>query len=201
MKWGRLILLLIMAQPGHVFCPEMVTERPHLLFQFPERTFDPEPVTVQPDDGYRLQRQAGTGQYCPGTIGLCQHEPQLLVQLFYRGYTVSFFGLFNSIPHKDIKDSFLIERCLILYSMEPAGTDDVRFPGGSMEKSNIVLQATEYLILAAVSTSFRSVLNARHWRAAPPDVHASMTAWLIARGNGAWSHSSPAGARGHGLRK
>ncbi len=125
-KWGRLILLLIMAHPKHVFCPEMVTERPRLLFQFPERTFDPEPVTVQPDDGYRLQRQAGTG---------------------------------------------------------------------------IVLQATEYLILAAVSTSFRSVLNARHWRAAPPDVHASMTAWLIARGNGAWSHSSPAGARGHGLRK
>jgi len=39
------------------------------------------------------------------------------------------------------------------------------------------------LTLAAVYTPFRSVLNMRHWRIAPPNIHASAAAWLIARGN------------------
>ena len=62
-RGGRLLLLLIMAQLGHVFCPEVVTERTHLLFQLPERAFDPEPVTIKTDDGQRIQCQAGAGQY------------------------------------------------------------------------------------------------------------------------------------------
>ena len=59
----------------------MVAGRPNLLLQFTERAFNPEPVAVEPDDGQRLQRQAGACQDALDAIHLHQHEPQLLVQL------------------------------------------------------------------------------------------------------------------------
>ena len=44
-------------------------------------------------------------------------------------------------------------------------------------------QATGFLTLAAFYTPFRSMLNVCHRHTAPPNGHASMSAWLVARGN------------------
>lgn len=44
-----------------------------------QNTFNPEPITVEPDDGQRIQRQAGACQDTLAAIHLHQHESQLLI--------------------------------------------------------------------------------------------------------------------------
>ena len=59
----------------------MIAECANLLFQLPEGAFDPEPVTVKPDDRQRLQCQAGACQDALDAIHFHQHKPQLLIKL------------------------------------------------------------------------------------------------------------------------
>ena len=47
----RLALFLVIAQLRHMLRPEAVAESANLLLQFPERTFNPETIIVEPDNG------------------------------------------------------------------------------------------------------------------------------------------------------
>lgn len=71
---------LVMIKLRHMLWPEMVTECTRLLFQFPEGTFNPEPVTVKPDHGQRIKRKAGACQDAAGAVHLHQHKHQFLIQ-------------------------------------------------------------------------------------------------------------------------
>lgn len=59
----------------------MIAEHPGMLLQFPKHAFDPETVTVQTDDGKRLQFQAGVCQDALDSIYFYQDKAQFLVQL------------------------------------------------------------------------------------------------------------------------
>lgn len=59
----------------------MIAECANLLFQLPEGAFDPEPVTVKPDDRQWIQCQAGACQDALDAIHFHQHKPQLLIKL------------------------------------------------------------------------------------------------------------------------
>lgn len=59
----------------------MIAECANLLFQFPEGAFDPEPVTIKPDDRQRIQCQAGACQDALDAIHFHQYKTQFLIKL------------------------------------------------------------------------------------------------------------------------
>ena len=59
----------------------MIAECANLLFQFPEGAFDPEPVTVKPDDRQRIQGQAGACQDALDAAHFHQYKTQFLIKL------------------------------------------------------------------------------------------------------------------------
>ena len=59
----------------------MIAERPGLPLQLLEHAFDPEMVTVQTDDGKRLQFQAGACQAALDPVYFYQDKVRFLVQL------------------------------------------------------------------------------------------------------------------------
>ena len=59
----------------------MIAECANLLFQLPKGAFDPEPVTIKPDDRQRIQCQAGACQDALDAIHFHQYKTQLLIKL------------------------------------------------------------------------------------------------------------------------
>ncbi len=54
---------------------EMIAECTYLLFQFPESAFDPKTITVKPDNGQRIQCQAGACKDTLNPIHFHQDKP------------------------------------------------------------------------------------------------------------------------------
>jgi hypothetical protein len=59
---------------------------------------------------------------------------RFLKEFLNSGHASAFFGLFNTVPYKDVKVPFLIEREGIFYSREPTVPKRIQRPGRCPEK-------------------------------------------------------------------
>ena len=109
----------------------MIAERPGLPLQLLEHAFDPEMVTVQTDDGKRLQFQAGACQAALDPVYFYQDKVRFLVQLLPSAQVIAviaygfllpieFHLRFQKLLFVGIKQLFKMDRRSFFRGMVPS---------------------------------------------------------------------------------